>query len=499
MLMKLLSMMTVIALPVAAQAQGGGGQRQSSANAVWAAAWSGVPADLKNVHTMAWLRDGGKFFNADDASGLPPLDDVVRDLKALPRGRRVVFLWHYGNGLYTHPADTFNVPADGSGRGAKGPWATNAADTMKDQWTQILRTIRSRGATIDSVVIDNEEMGKFSSWAISGKTLKQIMQDERSAQAFMGTDPVRPHLSRLGDGSAGFGQNYDARTAWDSYNNKIAASLLNEAIYEPLKARFPRAKCSNYGGMVMSPAEAVPELNGHVLPLSSTVGTHSAPVLYGALGQVCDVWAIDGNDPTRLRYGFGPRIDRSAWGSMLMDVQTARAVRRSTREPMQPWIAPAEWDGDTPGRIGYPTDPRYHAEMVRHVAMLDVDNFLYFNPAPAFGKGSAKEVEQRQARAARDLDVLFDEINKSIEGCTDSVLIKDRLKWNTKVVVSALPQRSGGMLLRITVAPGVSSVTLGGGQVVDFPAGTVGKWVNWAGRTVPEVRANENSNPPENE
>jgi hypothetical protein len=271
---------------------------------------------------------------------------------------------------------------------------------------------------------------------------------------------------------------------------------LNRNFTSHIQSRFPGCKFCNYQGCKVTPENAVPDENGHSYASDSLVGTSNSPALYGAINQLGSVAAIDTKDPTKIFFGDGPRIERSPWGSFLVDVQTARAVSRSSMAALQPWVASPLYSGEK-GEVFYPSDPRYHQEMISHVALLNIENFLYFNPFGMFSRltaGGGDATSRKQELDAKYLDDVLTDINGTIAGRDQKILTTDRLSWLTDVVVSAAGFGDGTSLLRITVKPGIKQVVLDGNVLVNIPDGAVGTWVNWGSHKVPSAKTQLNVN-----
>ena len=448
---------------------------------LWAASWDVVPAELKNVVRMVWLPANPSFFKAEPLSTPPKLDGVISELLSLPEGKRYLFAWYFGQGLHSDPKDAF---ADGS----PSPWIANAILKAGNQFNAMLASIAKR-VRIDGVVLDSEDHGQFSSWSIN---LAKLVSDKR----FAATQSSKIIGSEIKDPSLGFQSNYIARYAWDTENGRIFASYANRNLANRTRPYFPNCKFCNYQGCRVTAENAVPDQNGHSYPSDSLVGTSNSPALYGAINQLGTVAAIDTKDPTKTFFGEGPRIERTPWGSFLTDVQTARAVTRSSTAGLQPWVASPLYAGEK-GEVYYPSDPRYHEEMLRHVSLLNIENFLYFNPFGMFTRltaGGGTATSNKQAEDGLYLDGVLGEINATIAGRDRKILTTDRLSWLSDVVISSVGFADGTSLLRVTVKPGINQVVLDGKDIIKIPDGTVGTWVSWGSHKVPTVSTKSNVN-----
>ena len=82
----------------------------ANANVMWGASWDVVPSGLANLHQMSYLISNGQygvFFSSASGNPAPSIIPAVNQMLQQPVGRRTMFLWYYGNGLYTNPGDVY--------------------------------------------------------------------------------------------------------------------------------------------------------------------------------------------------------------------------------------------------------------------------------------------------------------------------------------------------------------------------------------------------------
>lgn len=389
---------------------------------IFASTWGPVAAWLTYTRRMAWMWGGpGVFFNPNASDGgreaalfVPFIREQLASDGGAQPGQRVLFLWFYGRGFYSHGAD----------QGL--PWAESGAAAMRFHFGRLLAALRASGVApsgIDAVVINNEEAGGFTTFGLrapgaGGETLRQrIMADPRGAA--------------WGDGA-----NDDP--VWNRAAVETNALYMRRAL-EPLAQYFPAATLSAYDGYAMTPDNAVGDPNGYILPQNSSVGL-PAPALYG----------VNNNTP----------FPRNNFGALLQDVNTARAVRRSSSSPLQPWVQPSA----------------LLEERVRHVVTLGVGGVG--GPGGGGGGGTVGRIlvfnpDTRPFAAGGDVsfDTMMGEINREFASV-------DRYSVNPAVIAPGASSLSsivvltdGSTLARTTALDGGGSWerSRGGGVVVPGP------------------------------
>ncbi|MSR42282.1 MAG: hypothetical protein EXS10_10355 [Phycisphaerales bacterium] len=463
----------------------------TAAPGIWVTAWSNVPGGLRYVTPMVWLRDTRSGFENFGNSGTQPLpiDRVAQELRQLPKGRRAIHLWYYRDGLLTDPSD--RIPQFAAGM--RSPWPTNAETRIRSQWAVALSALVSAGAKPELLVLDNEEAGHLTNWHLTPSQISVVMDDARFNDAFLqaSTASVSSSPSLYTGATYAGPQSGPGYLAWNLVIQSITNEVMDRALWQPARARFPELKGSNYQASKISAAHASPDFNGHAQPLNHRFGTSSAPALYGMLEGAARYCSIDPADRTRLRLGVGGTpIGKNAWMAFLLDVQTGRAVRRSDAAPMQPWICSPSWVGDAVGTTCYKIDPRYYDEMVRHVSLLRTETFLLWNPPELVGGVETTISRDRRHAEARALDIVLSDINRRLNERPAEPLDASRLPWDARIIATGAKVGANSYLWRVSVKPEVRSFQVGsGGPIVQLPAGAVGVWLTSARPELPTLRA----------
>ncbi len=461
-----------------------------AAPGVWVATWSSVPAGLRYVSPMVWLRDERSGFETFGVSGTQPLGiaRVALELKALPKGRRSMHLWYYRDGILSQPSDRVSL-VSGSMR---SPWPTTAEAAVKSQWTTALNGLATAGAKPDYIFLDNEEAGMLSNWHLSPTQITAFMNDPRFNDALL-----MSHASSLGvstqspTGSTFSGpQTGKGYLAWNLVIHEMVNEAITRALWNPAKFKFPELKGSAYQGTNITAQHAIQDLNGHAQPSNNRFGTSSAPALYGWLNGAALHCSIDPNDHTKLLLGAGGTpIGRSAWMAFLLDVQMGRGVRRSDAEPMHPWILAPSWRGEPVGTACYSTDPRYYDEMLRHLALLKTEVFQLWNPADIVNGAETLISRDRRFNEARALEIVISDINRKLQGRLAEPIDASRLAWDARIIATGTKLAANSYLWRVTAKPEVRSFQIGsGGPIITIPVGAVGVWITSARADLPTLR-----------
>ena len=442
---------------------------QSAGNAVeapiWVASWSTVPRDVSAIVPM--VRVEGDFRPGGDNPSLNP-ESYADRLKQLPRGRRVLFWARYSHSFWVQGTDSLRSPA-GEPLIAD-PASPKAVEVVSTEWRRFLELIKFCGTEVDHLVGDNEDWGKFKSWSIKEEDFKAMC----SLQEAPNTPPLKApcdseflQIQRPGS---------PAHVAWNLCISGRSAQTMIAAIWLPAIAVFPGLTGSNFDG-VRTLDRPSPDLNGHAQPWDNIVGNRAAPSIYGQVQQVADAWFIDDKDPSGLSREGSIRLSRGPWSSLLIDVQQLRAVRRgSLGQPLTPWIAPRTYSGDVPGSVGYPNDPRYYLELLRHAALSGTEYFLWWNtrvfpPGSRSGGPSLDEL-------AIELNGWIEGINHDLHGKVIECISTEPESFNTKVLLTGAKCADGLVRWRATVRPEVRALRdRSSGTIIPIPPAEVGVWI----------------------
>ncbi len=454
-------------------------KESAAAPGVWVATWSGVPAGLRYVSPMVWLRDERSGFETFGVSGTEPLqfERAARDLKALPKGRRAMHLWYYRDGLLNQAADRMHT----LGAPTRTPWPTTAEARVKSQWNTALDGLVAAGAKPEYIFLDNEEAGLLTNWHLTASQIGAFIEDPRFDDALLSSQAASVGVATPSLAGSTFAgpQSGAGYLAWNLVVQSMANDAIGRALWLPAKNKFPNLKGSAYQSSNIAAEHASPDLNGHAQPLSNRFGTGSAPALYGWLNGAGLYCSIDPADHTKLQLGVGGTpIGRSAWMALMMDVQMGRAVRRSDSAPMQPWILSPSWSGEPEGTACYKMDPRYYDEMVRHIALLNTSVFQLWNPAEMRDGLETEVSRDRRYAEARALDAVLAGINRKLLDKPAAPVDASRLAWDASIIATGTKLGPDSFLWRVTAKPDVRAFQVGThGRIVTIPSDAVGVWI----------------------
>lgn len=455
---------------------------------IWATAWRRVPRDCTPLSTMVRLE--GEFVPGK-ANKAPDAVAVARATQAAPPGRAAILWWRYANSL-------FDFKQDATVGGVATPWATAAGAAVRNEWEQWLRTFAQAGGRLDVLVGDCEQPGKFRMWAMSAQEMDALLKDPRASQPRFGAQPLRGLVQGMDVVKAKSPSTSTDYLIWNKAMGTLTAAAMQESIFLPARAQFPKLIGSNYEGVRMLDRPA-PDLNGHAQPEDCIVGTHASPSCYGRIEQIETAWWIDPQDSTKVAKSGNQRFTKTPWNAFLLDVQLARACRRSAPTvPLAPWVAQPAWTGDR-GEVPYPIDQRCWDEMVRHVALLGTEYFHYWNPPEAFAKRGGDGIAQRIADqcSQRFASVLRD-INSATRGrVVDSASTKP-ISLGAEVVTTGAKRIDGKWVWRTSVRPGVRALRDRKSRaVVELASNELGRWDVTEEPTPPdyEIAASKDAQP----
>jgi hypothetical protein len=476
------------------------------------------PAETPNLSPMVWI--------TRDAN----LDDVARQLKALPAGNRFALLFLYVNDLADNPADrcvkqvvtltTQMVPAPASagskaaattapakisaGRTAaapaapamvpvtvrtvanvltefRGPWMDNGTAAVRSRMTALVAGLKARGATVDGFVFDNETTLHATNFMGRDGAFAAVQADPRwpalAAQLGLPQDISSPANMYWGS---------PAYYKWTDVMSARFDAAMNAAVYAPIKAAFPNAVVSNYMSAKVTAPYATPDITGKMDTYSTAgFGTHDTGEFYGMLtGQ--RMAAI--SSASAFSAGGG-----DAWLAFRLEVHKVRGIMASSSRPKQAWIANRSW-GDLwsePGfTVGLASNP-YWDEMVLQLGMNGVSTFLNWN-ADAWIPG--QDLSNYNPRADRiALDALLAELDTRVGAATGSPVAPKQPSWSDRVVATGR-QVGTDMVWRFSFDQGVDSVVVsftdGSTATVAPEAGRRGAWLTYpASKTIVMDRA----------
>lgn len=412
--------------------------------------WSPVPETCEHITPFVWFREG------DSPT------EIAKESLRRPAGRRVLFCWDLERGILSDPEDRCRTAA-GELTDFQGVWPEHGVAAVKRKMEAFFGAFRLAGGQADWLILDFE--GGYSNWHLGGP-------DKLAAWQAIAADPRFPALAeRLGFTDLASvadwrsGRHY---LKWNAVTAGLVDAALNEAVFDVAREHFPDVQASNYGSVVMTEENAVPDLNGHWqwregLPF----GTHQAPSFYTTIGQLA-ARPLDGEKP------FG----NSPFAGLLLTMNELRAIRRSSAVPVTPWVAWARYTGDGPGRpIATVGGTPYYRELIYHLALHDIDTYLFWNPHP--WRADQRPEDLSMPADEELLDRLLAELGERLGDGQRGALTLEPIPWGAQVLVSGM-KIGERCLWRVTLPDGTASVEVAlGGQMVTVepPAGEVGAWV----------------------
>jgi hypothetical protein len=446
---------------------------QESPEPVWVAAWGSLREPKANITAMVTLP--GDFRPGSEADSVDA-EELARQLKMRPAGRRAILLSRYCHSFWGHRLDLVRTPDGGE---FMGPWADDALATIAKDWPRILAVTKYCGGTLDLLVGDFEEHGRFSTWWMTDEQMHAVMKDPRWSRPSAGLEPLGATLRNL----AGLtpaeikDPKGPASKAWNLATFRLATAYINRALWLPAVEQFPGLVGSNYQG-VRTIDRPSPDLNGHQQPGDCIFGNASSPSLYGEIGSITNL-RIDAADPTRISWQGDRRLPRTAWTSLMLCQQQARSCVRGARDmPLIPWIANPSFAGDDPKNpvVGFVQDLRAYDENVRHVALLGVPTILWWRSGEA---STASETDR--------VDQLVAEINRHALGRIKEPADVEPISFLSEVLVTGGRRHDGKWLWRVTASPEVAALReVGSGREWAPTADTLGFWVETAEKTAPK-------------
>eukprot|EP01046_Picozoa_sp_COSAG06_P047564 COSAG06_NODE_6945_length_2704_cov_1.492131_3_plen_602_part_00 len=336
----------------------------------------------------------------------------VRDaLATTPAGQKLI-------GTLDGPSDMggptlsypeFWDPLDG---GFRGPWADNMTAFVSARWRRWMAEYKKVGGQVDVLHVDAEWRG----WYISeGFAAQRSVQDNTTGVwAAVVADSRWPALqARLNAVGKGLGVDFadisdmaswpfnsttDLRAhVWDGVMLERTAEVVNASYFEPIRESFPAVKCSNYMHTYTPPpdlwtfmtgsSEGHPPFAGR----GAHVGTHQSKSFYApsrAFGSEC---AVTVGPSSRMGYCWSwgtPFWERKLvvepldYAVLLWSTTRIRGmVVANPQVPVMPWLEPKASD-IYPSGGSYLADSDMYQEMVLHMTLTGVSEFLFWHAGP---------------------------------------------------------------------------------------------------------------------
>jgi hypothetical protein len=277
------------------------------------------------------------------------VQEVAAQLEQMPPGHRAIRLWKWADPELTrHPADACQGP-DGSPTEYWYPQPEAGLRVVRSRWEGFLEQLRQTGAPLDEVILDFEK--SYSMWLMSDGHPAAIMADPRWKGIISLEAGELKDISDILDF-----RYHDDYLVWNAATRRIVDRALQQAIYEPLRHRYPGSRCSNYDSFRMQRQYLVPTVTGaHPQWYESDgFGTHEGAVAYGTIGIKTD---------RRIRRKNKP-LGMSPYAACLFTVKRVEAIEASSTRPLKVWVCSRNKATRTSRPVrGTP----YNDEILRHM------------------------------------------------------------------------------------------------------------------------------------
>jgi hypothetical protein len=342
----------------------------------------------------------------------------VRDaLAVVPKGQRLLGAID-GESDMGGPSLSYPQYWDALPGGFAGPWGDNVTATVSARWTKWLTEYKRIGGELDVMHVDAEWEGWFF-----GTSAKENFAGQRSAVSnrtgvwsAIAADPRWPKLqARLNAAGKPYGQDFgdisgmgswplnsttDLRAhVWDQVMYERTAEIVNASYFQPARQLFPDVKCSNYGHMYRPPDTHWPFMTGSnaahppFTGKGAHAGTHQAKAFYTPSTVMADSCTLEVSTHampmafcwTRGTPFWAQRMVTSPleFAVLLWSATLVRGmVVANPHVPVMPWLEPKD-------SIIYPAGGSVLAhsdmyqEMVLHMTLVGVHEFLFWHPGPA--------------------------------------------------------------------------------------------------------------------
>ena len=447
--------------------------RQAVTGPLVAYAWSGEREPFPNIVPMYWLH------NRRDLND-PSLAKAATD--ALPRGRRVLFLWEFTRDIHVHPDDYCRDRA-GKLTDVRGIWWDHGVERIAGRLDAWFSAFKQQGGQVDVVVLDNE-VG-LSNWTFGREPARweAITEDPRF-------DDV---AEQLGFRDLSLVRNWRQGSHYHHWNDLMKqrqADAFTRAVYDPIRRHFPDVAFSNYSYYASDPQHICPDINGHwsdEVGGDHTVGTHQSLPLYGWVGQLQRFRLVDGRF---LRSGRGPQYGDSAFAGFRLAINQMRAAVLSSNTPVRPWVSHKRF------RESRVRDADLYQELLFHTVLAGADGLLLWNPRPHRADLDPDHYsDEKQEQLLSDCLTRLDEL---LGDGPRRTLVEHLARWDGDHVLTGMltdrgtlwritPELQDGQLIREVLVSEdpprfrtqQSDIRFPGGRLVrlDPPLSTCGWWV----------------------
>jgi len=392
--------------------------------------WSEPQADCSELTGTVWV----KILERDRTDPRA----AAKQLQSRSPGEAVIFLWDAGRGLYRHGRDAARTP-DGKATRYSSLWPDNGIADTKARVRKFFEEFKAAGGRVDYLVLDFEE--GMSNWVLKPEAVRAIAADPRSA-------PVKKKLGfdfeKILNPWAG-----NEYLAWNALMDALTAQALNKAIFEPVRELFPNVQASNFNMAVLTPENVVPDWQGHLQHSPAHFGTRGSHSMYGEIGLLGER-TLAGSKP----YG------REPFAALRWDLNTARAILRSSNVPFDPWIAPRDWE-----KSSYQRTP-YYQELLYHLALSGAGNFLFWNPRETAGGSDEGDLL---------LNACVGTIHEKLGRKQRGKATLEMMPWDAEVVATGL-ELGDRVLWRISSSSLLRDVRVQPGGPILQMNGRIGRW-----------------------
>jgi len=402
--------------------------------------WEPPAPGVENITGFIWID------LSDDPKARHPYasspEKTAERSRRLPDGCAAVFIWK-GHDVLDHPEDCTRGP-DGALTKFQSPWLDHGVARVKARVTAFFTAFKQAGGRLDYLVLDYE--GGLSNWCMKPGQVDAIFADPRaaalktslgfgSASALQDCSP--PPYSLGDDLVAAVAKGDKPYMKWNRSMYSMLCTALNAAVYGPVKELFPRARASNYGHAAVSDTTVILDGNGHMeTGHSGCFGNRGSREFYG-LRQLRSRKLLSGKE-----YGAQP-FDSLRWL-----LNNMRGFHRSSNVPFSPWVSHKSWPGDAAFDYCL-ADNDYYQELLYHLALMEADDFLLWNPAPWHSGQALKEFRKE----ADDLlvDACVRVLNQKLGSRPRRCITPQDIPWDSSLLVTGMQLGDDRVLWRVSV------------------------------------------------
>jgi hypothetical protein len=372
-----------------------------------------------------------------DLTNHPSARQSAERSRQMPPGCAAVFLWHGADELYQRSSDLLR-DAEGRPTNIPSPWPAHGIAETRRAVLEFFKDYKAAGGRMDYLALDYENYPHIDSFE-RPEWLQALRDDPDARKLLARVAQLPPGVAPVGriDAPADDPSTDQPKFAnlTEMLDNFIWAAI-NRAIFDPARQVFPDVQMSNFGSFSVTPENPVLDHNGFRIGGLPMTGNRCAPPLYGDFGHLSEVRL---SDPRLMNR---PLADDRPYGGEPIDVlrysvNVVRAIGRSCKRPIDPWIAKSNY------RAAFFDNPFYE-ELLYHLGDL-LPNACVAT------------------------------FNRLVGGERRGAPVLEAIPWNSELVVSG--QEIGDrMLWRITTTkPALNVRVEPSGEVLDM-RGAVGRW-----------------------